>query len=315
MALLADFVFFCIFIFILARSSAWTIRSISKISAFLRIGEFTSGFIILAFATTLPELLVGINSAIANTPALSLGNVLGSNIANLTLILGIVILVGRGIKIKSKFIRKDSFYILLIAALPIFLMLDHELSRVDGVALIITFIIYIFKIKKERKKYENKINHATGYEMFNNIALFILGILVLLISANFVVRFGINLAQDLNVAPILIGLFLIAIGTSIPELVLGIRSALSGHEELSVGDLLGAVAINSTLVLGITALIRPILTHYTIFITSAFFMLGACLLVLLFVHFDKKITIKEGLILLLFYIIFTIIEIGLNGLI
>ncbi len=304
MAVLTDLIFFSIFIFVLSKSSVYVVRSITNISSFLKLTEFTSGFIILALATTLPELFVGINSAINHTPTISLGNVIGSNIANISLVLGIVILVGHGIKIKSKAIGKDSIYMLIIAFLPILLMSDGLLSRTDGAILILIFIFYIYKILKEKRRFGKKLNKVTGYEVFNNIVLFITSIIMLLVASNFIVKFAVNIANDLNVSSMLIALLLVAVGTSIPELTLGIRSVLSGHRGLTIGNLIGAVATNSTLVLGITALIMPIVTEPKLFFVSSFFVLAACILFVAFIYTNNKLTIKEGLLLLLFYGIF-----------
>ncbi|MFH1592701.1 MAG: calcium/sodium antiporter [Candidatus Woesearchaeota archaeon] len=312
MALLVDFILFFIFAFVLARSSIWVIRSLGRISSFMRISEFTAGFVILALATTLPELFVGINAALNKAPALSLGNVIGSNIVNLTLVLGIAILVGRGILVESKIIRRDAFYMLLIASLPVLLMLDGRVSRFDGFILLFAFLVYMLKMLKERKMFEKPVNHYKPYGMFNSFGLFVISMILLIISSNFLVKFAVNISRDLNVAPILIGLFLVAIGTSLPELVLGIRGVLADHKDLVMGDIIGSVVVNSTLVLGVTALIFPIIANYTLFITSAFFMMVACLLFLAFVNTDTKLTIREGVILLMLYVGFIIVEIGLN---
>ncbi|MEK6922922.1 MAG: sodium:calcium antiporter [Nanoarchaeota archaeon] len=312
MAFLADIVFFTIFALVLGKTSIWIVRSLSKISSFLRLSEFTSGFIILALATTLPELFVGINAAISKNPALSLGNVIGSNVVNLTFILAIAVLLSKGISIESKIVRQDSLYMLLTASLPVLLMLDGKITRLEGALLIVAFFIYIFKVAKDRKKFEKTANQYKKYELFNAFAVFIVSSILLLISASFLVKFAVNIARDLNVAPILIGIFLLAFGTSLPELSLAIRSSLSGHSGITLGDLIGSVIINSTLVVGVTSLISPIIANYTIFITSSFFMLITCLLVMAFIHTGNRLTVKEGAILLIVYALFTIIELSIN---
>src|SRR3990167_2440695 len=126
----------------LVYSSNIFVRSVSSIAKYLKLSNFIIAFIIVAFSNSLPELFVGIISAIEKTPVISLGNVIGSNIADLTLVIGIAILVGRGIKIKSKTIKRDTWFLLGFTLLPLILMLDKELSRIDGVVLLVAFGIY-----------------------------------------------------------------------------------------------------------------------------------------------------------------------------
>ena len=310
MAFALDIILFAVFAFILARSSIWAVKSVRKISSFLKLGEFVTGFLILAIATSLPELFVSINAAMMKNSELALGNVIGSNIADIAFVLAIVILLSRGIKVKSRTVRNDSFYMLLLAALPIILLINGSLSRIDGVILLVAFAFYVYKMLKQRRKFEKKVNQVTGTEMFNSTALFIVAIALVIISANLLVKYGINISKDLSLPPIIIGLFLIALGTSLPELVLGIRAIKAGYEGLSLGNIIGSVAVNSTLVLGVAAVISPITPHYSIFLSSGLLMLGICLLFMAFIQSGQKLSIKEGVILLMCYIFFIIIELG-----
>ncbi|MBI2499702.1 sodium:calcium antiporter [Candidatus Woesearchaeota archaeon] len=312
MGLILDLTLFLVLAIILAKSSLWVVNSLVNLSAFLKISEFSAGFIILSIATSLPELFVGINSALLGRPNLSLGNVIGSNIADIALILGIAILISGSINVKSKIIRKDSIYIFLIALAPILLMLDGILSRFDGFILILIFIYYIIKRLKDRKKFDKPVNNIKTKSIFNDVLFFILSIVLLILSANLLVKFAIAIATDLNVAAILIGLFLVAIGTSLPELSLTIRSVLTKHKSIALGDNMGAVAVNSSLVLGVTSLIEPIRANFTLFLISALFMILVVGLYTIFVVFDKKLTLKQGVILIFLYIAFVIIELSIK---
>ena len=152
MALLTNLLFFIIASTVLAVSAFALTKSLIRIAAFLKLSEFTAAFIIMALSTSLPELFVGITSAINKNPALSLGNVIGANISDLTLVLGFAVIVAKGIKVNRKSIRKDSFFMFLIAILPIILMiLGKGISRLDGVILISVFLLYSWNLIKERK--------------------------------------------------------------------------------------------------------------------------------------------------------------------
>jgi cation:H+ antiporter len=146
-------------------------------------------------------------------------------------------------------------------------------------------------------------------QLVNNTGLFLFSLALLFISAEFVVRYATNLSIDLALPPILIGLFLVAVGTSLPELVFGARAVMTKHEEMALGDIIGAVVVNSTIVLGVAALIFPLTTtHLMLFFTSAAFMLLVAFLFTTFVETESRITVKEGISLILLYAFFIFLE-------
>jgi len=297
----------CIF---LVGSGGYLVKLLIKISRYLRLSEFVVAFIIMAFSTSIPELFVGINSAIKGNPALSLGNVIGSNIADLTLIIGIAALLGKGIKVKNPFIRKDSLFMLLIAILPIGLMfLGKSLSRIDGIILVSVFLIYMWHLSKERKELKNqfKDEHNKNHLILTFI-LFALCLAVLFISSHFVVKYATDLALELLLPPILIGLFFVAIGTSLPELVFEIKSVLAKRGDFAVGDAMGSVVCNSSLVLGVTAIIYPITSNFLLFITSAIFMILVSILFLFFIRGKKGLSVTKSIILIILYLLFIMFE-------
>ncbi|MEW6407832.1 MAG: sodium:calcium antiporter [Patescibacteria group bacterium] len=314
MTLLFNLLFFVIACVGLILSGSFLVRSLTKISRFLRITEFVAAFVIISLATTVPELFVGISSAISRIPSLSLGNVIGSNIVNLTLVLGIPILLARQIKIESKAVRRDALYMVLLTPLPLILMLlGGQLSRLDGILLLIIFCFFSYKIYKTQRKFPKVLeNHIKPLEMFLFTILFLLSIAALFFSAHFVVKYAANLAGNLNFAPLLIGLFLVALGTSLPELVFRATAAIKGHSEMALGNTIGANAANLTLVLGITALIYPIQTDFLSFLIASVFMVVISFVFLTFLESEDRLSWKEGLSLILLYVFFIIIEIYLQ---
>lgn len=310
------FLFWCI---VLAFSAHVLIKALTKIASFLALTEFVVGFIIMGVATSLPELSVGIRSALEKNTALALGTVIGSNIINLTLVIGVVTLLARGIRVESGRIRFNTLYMFIIAALPLVLMIidlplsgQVMISRFDGCILLSVFFLYILKQIQERKKYIKEFVHEVSVTDFTdfiiNIILFLLGLSLLFISADFVVNYGTLLSAELLLPSILIGLFMVSFGTSLPELTLESRMVLTGHREMALGDLIGSVVANSTLVLGFTALICPIRADFLLLVTSGFFMLLVAFLFITFIESEKAISWQEGLSLILLYIFFVIIE-------
>ena len=295
---------------VLVFSGSQLVKALSKIAYFLRINEFAIGFIVMAFSTSIPELFVGITSALAKNSALALGTVIGANIANLTFVIGIAVILARSIKIESKKIQKDALYMVFIAAIPIGLMLlGNQLSRVDGIILIAIFLFYMYHLIKERREFKKEVEERIKHwDVVVNVIIFILSLILLFLSANFVVDYATKMSMELLLPPILVGLFFIAIGTTLPELTFNIQAVMKKHPEMALGDTIGSVVINSTLVLGVTAIIYPITADFLLFFSSALLMLVIAFIFATFVESGKRLYLKEGIALLLLYTFFIIIE-------
>ncbi len=292
------------------------LRTLSRISAFLRLNEFIAAFILMAFCTSLPELFIGISSALAGKPSLSLGNVIGSNIIELTLVSGIAIVLARGIKMERRFMRKEVYGMVLLAALPMVLMFfGKELSRLDGLILLGAFAIYFYEMitskhAQFRKQLKERDSHLVALGMF---VLFFASAILLYFSAKWVVSYGSDIAVVLGLPPILIGLFFVALGTTLPDLTFSTRAVLAKHSTLAIGDLIGAIVVNSTVVLGIVALICPITNSFALFLTSAAFLVAISFLFATFTASGEKLTWREGLSLIMFYVVFVIVELSLQN--
>lgn len=306
---------------VLVKSSGFLVRALIKIASFMKLNEFAIGFIIMSVSTSLPELFVGIMAAFNKTPSFSLGNVIGSNILDMTFVVGIVAVLANGIKIKSKIIKRDLFYMILLLFLPIFLMVDAKilqyfgfkdavigLSRVDGIILLLAFGVYIWSLVKQERLFRRTMNSVSRKEAFKYILFFVLSLAALILSSEFVVKYAEYISLDLGISPLLIGLLIIAFGTSLPELMFETKAVLSKHEEMAIGDLIGSVICNSTLVLGITSIIYPIQGDLLVFFTSTVFMILIAFIFLTFAESDRGLSWKEGMSLILLYIFFLIIE-------
>ena len=321
-----NLVLFILACIVLVQSNSFLVKSLAKISYFLKLNEFTIGFIIMSLATSLPELFVGIMSALSGTPAFAIGNVIGSNILDLTLVIGIAALLAKNINIESKIIRKDMIYMLLIAVLPVILLMDHHfwwklglfpnmipgLSRLDGIILISAFVYYIFTLVQQEAQFSKIVDKTSRKEAIKFMLLFLVSITLLLISAHFVVDYAKLLSIDLAISPLLMGLFIISLGTSLPELMFETKAVLSQHQSMAIGDLVGSVITNSALVLGVTAIIAPIAVNSVIYLTSTLFMLFAAFIFFTFAESGEKITWTEGIALLFLYVLFIIIETYIN---
>jgi cation:H+ antiporter len=309
--LIENFLLFIVAGFFLVLSGIFLVKSLDKIASFLGISEFSAAFILMAFATSIPELFVGISSALQGVPQLSMGNILGANIIDLTLLTGIFILMAKGIKFKSKKLGKEIYFMFGgILLLIILYLIGNSLSRIDGIILLCLFLTHTLLIMKKRKRYYKKSNNSEKYQQKRllYVLVFMISLIVLFVSSKYVVQYSSSIALDLNLPEIFIGLFLISIATTLPELVFGINAVILKHPEMSIGDQAGTIFTNTCLILGIVALIHPITVSFNPFLISGAFMLISAFIFVAFVKSGKKLDIYEGISLIGLYFFFVIIQ-------
>jgi len=305
---------FVIACYVLIKAGVVLVKVLTMLSRYFRLTEYVFAFILMTFATTMPELFVGITSSIRGLSTISLGNIIGSNLINLTFILGVVVIVAKGLKIESKIAKRDAWIIFFIALLPLLLLFDKQLSRGEGVLLIIVFGWYIYHILRSkdafRKRMDSMKRDAEVFKkLLKNILYFVIAAGVLLLSAWGIVESAKLIAKELYLPLTLIGIILVAIGTSLPELVFGVRAVIAKHEGLSLGNLIGSVVVNSTFILGLVAVINPIkIENFNVIYVGGAFMIIAILIANLFIATKEKISWKEGLFLIIFYIAFLVAE-------
>lgn len=307
-------IIFVIACYVLVRSGAVLVKVLTMMSRYFKLTEYVFAFILMTFATALPELFIGIAAAIEDVSVIALGNTIGSNLLKLTFILGLVAIIAKGLKIESKIAKRDAWIIFFIALLPLLLLFDKKLSRGEGVLLMVIFGWYIYHILRCKDAFRKRMNSMTKdsevfVKLLKNVFYFILAIAVLLFSSWVVIEMAKLIAKELYLPLVLIGIILVAIGTSLPELVFGVNAVIARHEGLSLGTLIGSVVINSTFILGLVAVISPItIENFRIIYIGGGFMLVSILLANLFISSRDKISWKEGLILIVFYIIFLVVE-------
>jgi len=294
---------------VLARTSVFLIEKLTAIAIKLRISEYLVGFILMAVATSLPELVVGFLAALGGNPTLSLGNVIGSNIANMTLVLGLATLIGGGLRVQVQVRNQEIFYMDLIALVPLVMLIDGKLTRTEGLILLFFFALYIYNLITQSREYHKTVkDHRTKKSLSAELALFALGILLLSGSAEFMVRSGTGLAVDLGISSILIGVFIVALATSLPELSSSISAARQRKGGIVMGNILGSTVTNSTLVLGVTSLIQPItLERPDILLTSAVALVITLVAFTQFIRTGYRLSQIESLALILGYTAYIIV--------
>ena len=292
------------------------VSGLMRMAKFLGWREFVVAFIVIAFASSLPNLFVGISSALQKIPELSFGDVAGNNLVALTIAVALATFFAKGgIPANSRANQTTAIFTMVSAVLPLILVLDNNLSRIDGLILIGFFIFYLIWLfsKKERftKVYNGHKVHP--FKDFNNflkdLLKVFLGIIFLIISSQGIVKSAQFFASTFSMSLISIGILVTGAGSALPEIYFAVASAKKGETWLILGDLMGAVIIPSTLVLGIVALICPFqISDFSPFLVARVFLVISALLFYFSVRSGHRISKKEAFILLLIYVAFLIVE-------
>jgi len=301
-------------------SGEWVIGGLMRLAKFLGWKEFVVAFFVMAFAASLPNLFVGITSALKGIPQLSFGDIAGNNLVALTLAVGLAALFAKGgITADSKAIQATSIFTLTAAILPLILIWDGELSRIDGIVLILFFLFYCYWLfcKKERfsKVYEEQ--HTLTVKNFKSLirdfGKVLLGIVFLIIAAQGIVASAQFFAHTFDFPLILVGILITGLGSALPEIYFAVSMAKKGQSWMILGDLMGAVIVPSTLVLGIVVLIHPIrILDFSPFAIARIFLIISTFSFFLFIRTDRHITQKEAFYLMAIYVIFFLVEVLAN---
>jgi len=284
------------------------VRSAATLGTRFGISPMVAGLTIVAFATSAPELAVSVDAALANTPGLAVGNVVGSNICNIALILGVTALI-RPPRIKQQLIRRDLLVMLLATFIVPGFLLDRLLSRFEGALLTSCLIAYtvltVWQAKRTTRQEGARIPETpdvpfAGTSIGINSLVAIGGIAMLVFGSGLFVRGATEIARSIGVPPAVLGLSAAALGTSLPELTASIIAARHGHPEMATGNVVGSNIFNLLLILGVTAIIRP-LQPGGVGVVDVLVMIGVSLLAVVFMITKSRVDRREGIVLVGIY--------------
>ena len=302
--------FFIFFGFLLlVIGGEFIVRSSVALSLKFNISKLVIGMTVVAFATSLPELIVSIKAALSNSPAIAINNVIGSNIANIALVLSIISILSF-IKVDKNFYRQDwpimfGFSILF----TVFCITDMVLNQVEGAILVLSLLFFIyFSLKKSDNKLniddiDDKLVSTSNTKI---IIWLLISSVSLYFGAEFLVNGAVNFAKQINISEAVISVSIVAIGTSIPELAASLIAIAKKEKGISVGNLIGSNIFNIGSVLGITAIIKPIQIAQEIIERDIIWMLFFALLLLFMVILPRRNDLGKlkGFFMLLLYFVF-----------
>lgn len=304
-----DILFIAIGLVLLILGGNWLLKAAVAMSLRLNIPKIVIGMTVVSFATSAPELIVSINAAMDGFPDLALGNVVGSNIANLGLVLGITVILSR-IDVNKSFYITDWPVMMLASALFFgFIYFDGELQRYEGFAMVILlflFLIYLLRFQKQAVVDEIPEDDVP-LPLYKTVLFLAIGGVALWGGSELLIQGAVGMATSYGVSERVIAVTVVSVGTSIPELAASIIAVLKKEKAISLGNLIGSNIFNLLAVLGITAMIQPIkVMDQGLLTNDIFWMLGISFLLLPLVFFPQRMRLgwKEGLILLACYVAF-----------
>lgn len=304
---------------LLVWSSDIFIDGAASTAKHLNISPLIIGVVVLGFGTSAPEIIVSILASLDNSPGLAIGNVIGSNIANIGLVLGVTALISP-IVVKSSLLKREFPIVLGISVLGILLMLDNDLDFTDGLillALLFVVMTWMIRVNKQMSADDplaeetlEELNDMPQMSKNKALVLLLVGLVILMASAEMMVWGAVKIAEFFEVTDVVIGLTIVAIGTSLPELAAAITAARKNEADLMIGNILGSNLFNLLAVMSMPALITPSIIENTTLFMDYPVMLGLTLAMLI-VALPRKgqavITRTEGALLTLSFVSYMVL--------
>ncbi|UOQ86872.1 calcium/sodium antiporter [Gracilibacillus salinarum] len=299
---------------LLIKGADFFVDGASHIAAALRVSPLIIGLTIVAFGTSAPEATVSIVAAIEGSAGVTVGNVIGSNIFNITLVVGIGALI-LPMLVENETIKKEIPFTLLAGLAMLILVSDVSLqqsaenvvTRADGIILLLFFAIflyYIFEVAKNSrsKEEQNMVDHKAWGK---NISVTVAGVAAIILGGELVVNSATEIALSFGMSETLVGLTIVAVGTSLPELVTSVTAAIKKESDIAIGNIVGSNIFNILLVLGITAVISPLTIDNRVFF-DIIVMLLLTIILLVFSRTNFKVGRREGGFLTISYIAYMV---------
>jgi cation:H+ antiporter len=304
---------------LLVKGADFFVEGSSSIAKIFKVPSILVGLTIVAFGTSSPETAVSINAALKNSNEIAVGNVVGSNIFNILLVIGVSSII-KPMKIRRKTILKEMPFLLLTSIVLYVLGSDiklqgftrNVLTRADGIMLLSLFSIFLYYIiEMAILSREDSDEEIRVMSLSKSIFFSVGGIIGILIGANMVVNSSSVIAVQLGMSQTLVGLTIVAIGTSLPELVTSVVAAFKGENDIAVGNVVGSNIFNVLFILGSASIINPIPIEKKVFF-DMLFLVGSTILAFILVTTKQRTSKVEGVIMSLIYIIYMIYIISRN---
>lgn len=290
---------------ILTVGAELLVRAAASISRRLGMSPLVIGLTVVSIGTSLPELVVSLDAVVQSNVDIGIGNVVGSNISNIGLILGLAALASP-LQVKAQVIRVDGPILVVVSVLLVGLVVDGEISSLDGVVLALGFVAYVgytvWAAHRESGVVQTEFDSGIPglKSLWRDLLFFVLGLGGLIWGADLMVEGAVRIARTAGVSQIVIGLTVVAVGTSLPELATSVLAAWRGNGDIAVGNVVGSSIFNILGILGVTALIQPLVTT-SLTVVELVILVGVAVLVLPLMRSSFTLSRTEGVGLVVLY--------------
>jgi cation:H+ antiporter len=284
------------------KSANLAIEYSTHVAKSLRISTQVVGFLLIAFISVLPETAISLTSAWQGVPSFGLGTLFGSNVADLTLVLALITFFAREIKVQKSILKMNWRFVGVMLA-PLLMGLNGHYSRPEGILMMLLGGLFFYYILRKERKQMSSVEYSFSYK---SLFLLLVCMAVLLVSAQFTVEYGVAFAHDIHLHPVFIGLVLVALGTTLPEFFFSLKAVEKHRDGLALGDILG------TVIVGLIAVIHPFSFDSNIIYVTGLFMFLAAALLFFLMHTGRTLSKKEGILLLVFYVLYVLVEFLVN---
>lgn len=308
-----EFLFLIFGIAGLIIGSNLVIKGAKNLAHYLRVSELFIGLTFVAIGTSLPEIAVNVASGVnklygADTSGIAVGNIIGSSLNLFTIILGSIAIFSN-IYISKRFFKRDAVFLLASVFVFFIMAVDLKITRFEGIVLVVFYIYYIYSLRHSEEIVSKEKERRKKVNLFLDVLLLIGGIALVIYSSNTVVSFGIIAAKTLNIPETLIGIIIVSLGTSLPELSISFLGIIKKTHFLSLGNLMGSVVCNVLLALGLGSAISGFVVNKNLVFFDIPFLFFALLVALLFLRRKERLFKWEASILVCIYFIYLGIKI------
>ena len=291
------------FVFLI-KGSDFFVDGASSIASILKIPTIIVGLTIVAFGTSAPEAAVSITSSLTGSNAMAVSNVIGSNLFNMLMVIGIAALLGDLLMEKSVLNKDLPFLVVITALFAVFIFIGGDISSIEGIILLIILIAYVLYLIRSAKKSEGSdVVEKPKLTLPKSIIFIVVGLAGIIIGGDLVVNSASDIAIALGMSETLVGLTIVAIGTSLPELVTSITALKKGENQIVIGNVIGSNIFNILFVLGASSAISAIPLDSSMII-DVIFMIAVTILCFIFGKTQEKYDKKEGIILVALFIVY-----------
>ena len=288
---------------LLIKGADFFVDGASSIAGKLKVPSLIIGLTVVSMGTSMPEAAVSVSASLSGDNAISLGNVIGSNIFNLLMVVGVSSII-LPIVTDKDILKRDMPINLAITAILCVLLFDGQLSRLDAIILLLLFASYMFLLIRSALKNRVEAEETKIMSWTKSLIFVVIGLAAIIGGGNLVVNSAKTIAANLGMSQTLIGLTVVAIGTSLPELVTSVVAAKKGDSGIAMGNVVGSNIFNILMILGLAGVIKPMTANVEFFIDTAI-LIAVSLLMFLFAFTKKKTSRLEGAICVLVYVAYT----------